>query len=112
MKAIGGHTGAIAQIAKGNANQAGSIAIHTQGLHALSTLVAEAFRANVSEGKTRAKPEIWSDWSGFESKAGDLKAAAAALAAAGDDVAAVGGKLKALFGSCKGCHQDYRKKKQ
>ena len=68
MKAIGGHTGAIAQIAKGNANQAGSIAIHTQGLHALSTLVAEAFRANVSEGKTRAKPEIWSDWSGFESK--------------------------------------------
>lgn len=60
--------------------------------------------------KTRAKPEIWSDWAGFEGKAKALDDAAAVLvtATASNDLEAI----KAAFGevgkSCKACHETYR----
>lgn len=64
-------------------------------------------------GFTRAKPEIWSDMSGFKQANDALGQALGKLANAarsGDEgamKAAVGGVGKA----CKGCHDDYRAKK-
>lgn len=59
---------------------------------------------------TRAKPEIWSDWSGFQAKAGDYAAAAArlqALIAAGDNAAALE-QFAVVRASCQSCHDAYR----
>jgi len=62
-------------------------------------------------GDSRAKPEIWTDRAGFDQAMKDAQAAAAAMAAVTDE-AAYGNALKALGGSCKGCHDKYRLPKQ
>lgn len=62
-------------------------------------------------GETRAKAEIWSDRAGFDKAMKDAQAAATAMAAVtaeADYIAA----MKALGGSCKGCHDKYRLPKQ
>lgn len=59
---------------------------------------------------TRAKPEIWSDWTGFKAKAATLSTAAqtALRAAEADDKAALTTALTAMTDSCKGCHDTYQ----
>lgn len=59
---------------------------------------------------TRAKPEIWTDWSGFQAKASDYSAAAARLQeliAAGDNAAALE-QFAVVRASCQSCHDAYR----
>ena len=113
MKGMAGHGGAIAQIAKGAVDHADALDEHARALVELTKMAPAAFR-NETTGDSRAKAEVWSDWSGFESKAGDLERAAVALAdaaeAGGPDAAK--GKLEALFDACKACHEDYRQKKE
>lgn len=60
--------------------------------------------------KTRAKPEIWSDWAGFEAKAKAFDDAAVALtvAAATNDVAQIKAAMGEVGKSCKACHEAYR----
>ena len=62
-------------------------------------------------GETRAKAEIWTDRAGFDQAMKDAQAAAAAMAAVTDEAAYVPA-MKALGGSCKGCHDKYRLPKQ
>lgn len=60
--------------------------------------------------KTRAKPEIWANWSDFEAKVKGLDDAAGALTAAvaTNDPAAIQAATKAVGGACKACHELYR----
>ncbi|MFT3809106.1 MAG: cytochrome c [Micropepsaceae bacterium] len=60
--------------------------------------------------ETRAKPEIWSDWAGFEARAKALDDAATLLtaAAAANDLGALGEAARQVGAACKACHQDYR----
>lgn len=60
--------------------------------------------------KTRAKPEIWSDWAGFEAKAKGFDDAAAVLtaAAAANDLAAIKAAAGDVGKACKACHEAYR----
>lgn len=62
-------------------------------------------------GDTRAKAEIWSDRAGFDQAMKDAQAAAAAMAAVTEESAFVPA-MKALGGTCKGCHDKYRLPKQ
>lgn len=62
-------------------------------------------------GDSRAKAEIWSDRAGFDKSMKDAQAAAAAMAAVTEE-AGLGPAMKALGGSCKGCHDKYRLPKQ
>lgn len=62
--------------------------------------------------KTHAKPEIWQHPDAFRAKAQDLRAQAlkmAALAGSGD-ADALGAQLRAVGGTCKACHDDFRMK--
>lgn len=114
MKSVGGHTGAIAQIVKGQAPHKAHLANHAQALRDLVAMVPDAFGQKTTGGETRAKPEIWTDASGFKQAADDAAAATKAFAeaaASGDD-GAIGEKLKAVFDGCKGCHKNYREKKE
>ncbi len=88
------------------AKAAGAIADH-------ATNIAPSFPEGSTDHPSEASPRIWTEWNGFEASARALRAHAAALQAdaeKGTDAA------RALFGemarTCKGCHQDYRVKKQ
>ena len=114
MKSLGGHAGAIAQIVKGQSPHKAHLVNHAQALRDLVAMVPDAFGQKTMGGETRAKPEIWTDASGFKKAADDAAAATKAFAeaaASGDD-GAIGEKLKAVFDGCKGCHKDYREKKE
>lgn len=60
--------------------------------------------------KTRAKPEIWTDWAGFEAraKAFDDAAALLATAAASNDLTAIKAAADETGKACKACHESYR----
>jgi cytochrome c556 len=82
---------------------------------------AQAFGDFFPEGtaddeRTTASPKIWEDMAGFDTKLGELQAAAAAaVAASGKDGPADLDAFKAamgpIFGTCKGCHETYRVQK-
>lgn len=59
---------------------------------------------------TKAKPEIWTDWTGFQAKAADYQAATARLrdAIAADDRAAANEAWAATRATCQSCHEAYR----
>jgi cytochrome c556 len=60
--------------------------------------------------QTRALPSIWSDRSGFESRADAFATQAQALLAAaeGSDQAALGRAFEATGGACGACHRPHR----
>lgn len=63
-------------------------------------------------GKTRAKPEIWSNKADFESKLNDLRSEAQKLSevAGSGDQKAIVAQFQATGGACKACHDEYKSK--
>ncbi len=114
MQAIGGHAGAIAQIAYGGVEYKDHLAGHVLALQVLSKQVVPAFQAEVitEDPPTRAKEEIWSRWSEFEQHTNDFQESVAAVAktAEGGDLGALATSLDPLWDTCKGCHKPFRKK--
>lgn len=114
MKKVGGATGAMAKMVKGEMDYDAAAA-----LAALTTIseVAATYGDFFPEGsdtgfETEAAPTIWSDRAGFNEKLAQFKADAdAGVAAAPADLDG----LKAVFGpltkNCGACHEDYRLKK-
>ncbi|MEZ4290211.1 MAG: cytochrome c [Myxococcota bacterium] len=66
------------------------------------------------KARPAAKPEIWTDWTKFQTEIAEYEEAANALAsaAASGDPAKIGPAMKALGGSCGGCHKPFRKPKE
>lgn len=58
---------------------------------------------------SRALDAIWTDWAKFESINKDFEAKAGELAAAASSGGDVGAASKAMFGTCKSCHDAFRK---
>lgn len=62
--------------------------------------------------ETRALPVIWSTYPAISEKAKAMNEATAAMVqAAAVDLASLQGAMKALGGSCGGCHKEYRQSK-
>lgn len=114
MKALGGHMGAIAKVAKGEADYSPAIVDHAKGIEMISHKVVDLFPAGSADAKSRSKPEIWSDWAGFEKVANDFKSATPALvtAAMSGDKGQIGAALGAVGKTCGGCHKPFRKPKE
>lgn len=75
---------------------------------------AKWWGADTQKGETLetwAKPEIWTDAAGFEAAGGAWYTAFTAVKAAADD-AAFKAAFPALGGSCKGCHEKFRRPKE
>ena len=114
MKKVGGATGAMAKMVKGEVDFDAAAA-----LAALTTISEVAgtiggyFPAGSETGmETEAAPAIWTDMDGFTAKLAALKTDAdAGVAAAPADLDG----LKAVFGpltkNCGACHETYRLKK-
>ncbi len=113
MKAIGGHTGAIAGVVKGEVSFTGDVAAHARGIQEMSKLVSKLFPKgtdNKMQEKTRALPAIWEDRAKFDAAVKAFQAASANLVrvAEAGDPAAFGGGLQELGKACGGCHKPFR----
>jgi cytochrome c556 len=111
---IGGNSGPLGQMAQGKMDYNGAEATkRAQNLAFLATMVADAFPDVSKTGDTKAKPEVWTNPTGFAAADKKLVDATAALVTAlkTDNSAA---SLKTAFGAvgqtCKGCHDDFRAK--
>lgn len=102
--------GVIAAIMQGKVEHQSHLRGHAVGLNAASKSVRDIFPANSADGDTRAKAEIWSDPDGFKQAVMDFEQAADGLLSAVDSGGNLGDALKALGGTCKGCHDDFRAK--
>ena len=76
-----------------------------------STRIADLFPEGSTSDASRAKAEIWQDWEAFLASATELSTEADALAvAAGENNAdSVKEHMQKMFGTCKGCHDQFRK---
>lgn len=112
MKAIGGHTGAIASVVKGEVSFGGHVANHARGIQEMSGLVKEIFPAGTGSDKleTRALPAIWAKPDEFKAAITAFEAAAGKLVAAAEsgDQGAIEAGLGELGKSCGGCHKPFR----
>ncbi|SMR81889.1 Cytochrome c556 [Aliiroseovarius halocynthiae] len=110
MKAIGGSMKTLAGMAKGEmafdaakANAAVAT-ISEQGM-----MVPALFEANETDPETEALPAIWENWDDFVKKSDDMVMAAKGVPEIADQ-GAIGAALGQIGGTCKACHDDYRKK--
>lgn len=115
MKEMGKNMGAIAAMLKGEKPWDASVAqASSAAIAAAAKQVPDVFKENTgSEGPTEAKPVIWTNWQGFVDKATALNTETAKLAdiAKGGDQAAVAAQVKAVGGTCGGCHREFREQK-
>lgn len=114
MQSVGGHMGAIGAIMKSKLPYTSNIAVHAQALQMTSTVIEDAFKKEVTEGKTDAKPDIWQDWDKFVAAAkamGDESDKLAEVARTGD-MDALDAQVKALGKACGDCHKPFRKPKE
>jgi len=116
MKAIGGHTGAIAAVVKGEVAFGAHVANHARGIKDMSLIVPDIFPPNSGPkdyADTGALPEIWEQPAKFKEAIAAFQAAAAKFAeiAESGDRQAIAAGLGALGNSCGGCHKPFRQKK-
>lgn len=116
MKAIGGHTGAIASVVKGEVSFGGHVANHARGIKEMSGLVKDIFPAGTGSDslETRALPAIWAKPDDFKAAVAAFEDAAGKLVAAAEsgDQGAVAAGLGDLGKSCGGCHKPFRAEKK
>jgi len=112
MKGHGASMGSIGDVMKYKLpNASAHVAVHAKNISEYSSLIPDAFKKDISAGKTDAKPEVWQNWEDFVAKANAVHVAASELAAAADggDMRAMMPGVKALGDACRGCHNEYRK---
>lgn len=117
MSAIGGHTGAISGVVKGEVSFVGHVEAHARGINEMSKLITQLFPAGTDNGAfkdTRALPAIWEDKGKFEAAAQALQDQSAKLieVAQGGDAAAIGAQLGNVGKACGGCHKPFRAEKK
>jgi cytochrome c556 len=114
MASNGDNMGAIGVILKAHFPSTDHIATHAQSIHAASKLIGDAFKKEITEGKTDAKPDVWQDWDKFVDAAKKLEEESGKLAevAKSGDMAAIVAQVKATGKACGGCHKPFRKPKE
>ncbi|MCK0140899.1 cytochrome c [Aliiroseovarius sp. F20344] len=111
MKAIGGSMKTLSGMAKGEMDfdaakaNAAVATIAEKGM-----MVPALFEANEADPATEALPAIWENWDDFVKKTDNMVMAAKGVSEIADQ-GAIGAALGQIGGTCKACHDDYRKKK-
>lgn len=112
MSVMGTHFGRVAAMANGripfNADAAASNAAIAESM---SKLPWAGFTAGTDAGNTKAKPEIWSDAAKFKTAQDNMQAEMTKLAsiAKGGNIDAIKAAVGATGGTCKACHDNFRK---
>ena len=95
----------------GNALKAGDhspIAAGAEKIQVSAAKITALFPAGSTHPKSRAKPEIWSNWEKFEANAKRLQSDAGTLANVAKNGGDVKGAADTMFEACKSCHDDFR----
>lgn len=113
MKAVGGHMASLAAIAKGDIAAVDHAAAHAEAIADIAKNAGYLFAQPTANDKfkdTKALPDIWSKQGEFNKAASDFAKASASMvdAAKTKDRAKIGEAMKALGGSCGGCHKPFR----
>ncbi len=115
FEALGKHMKATSLIVKGEvAVPAADLTQHATALHLAATSMAAWFPPGTgpdSKVATDALQKVWTDAAGFEAKRADFEAASATLVekAKANDVDGFKAAFKDVGGTCKACHDGYRK---
>lgn len=113
MTALGQSMKAISETLKSGQPIDAETQSHAQTIVEVGDRMLRLFPQGSGGHHSRAKPEIWSDWSGFTAKADAFETAGGDLAkaVADGDRDQVASALKAGGATCGGCHKPYRKPK-
>ena len=110
MNAISGHLTSIFSTLRGPESFAPNRQFHADSIANLAKISVHTFPEGTDSGKTSASSDIWSKPEAFKqamdkfvTKADDL-----AATAGNGDVKALASAAKALGGTCKGCHDDFK----
>jgi cytochrome c556 len=114
MMSNGANMGAIGDILKYKLPFQSNITAHAEEIQRMSILIPDAFKKDVADGKTDAKPEIWKEWDKFTTAANDMGREAAELAkvAQSGNMEAISAQVKKLGDACGACHKPFRKPKE
>jgi len=106
MEGIGKNAKVIGDAMK--SNDFSPVAAAAEKIQADAAKITALFPPGSTHEKSRAKPEIWTDWAKFEEGSKELGLKAGAVAAAAKSNSDVPAAAKAMFGSCKSCHEQFR----
>jgi cytochrome c556 len=110
MKSMGGAAKTLGGMAGGEvAFDAAAAETAKQTLMAAAADIGTKFTTNAEDPASEAKPEIWTNWDAFLTKAKALEDAATALDVASAET--IGAGMGGIGGACKACHTDYRVQK-
>jgi len=109
MGVVGGHMQAMGTILKGQVHL-NDLEFHAKGMANISSIVPKVFPVGSGKGKTEALPAIWEDKAEFKIAMDKFVTAAEDMASASGsgDMGEIGPAIKALGGSCKGCHDSFK----
>lgn len=112
---IGGTFGPIGGILQGRAEyNAADVARRADRIAFLATMAGDAFPEISKDGKTKAKPEVWTDKAGFAKAVKTFEESTSMLAALVKKDNTNSAAFKAAAGkvgeACKGCHDNFRAK--
>lgn len=109
MQSIGGHMVSMGTILKHQVHMR-DLALHADGLAALADIAPGVFPEDSKTAKSKALAAVWDDPEGFRAAMGRFTEAARDMsaAAASGEMSQIGPAIRALGGSCKGCHDDYK----
>lgn len=93
------------------AGQPAAVKVNAQAIALHATRIPDLFPKGSTSETSKAKEEIWQKWDEFVKSAESLRNEADQLAVTATDgkADAVGTQAKKVFGSCKGCHDGFRK---
>jgi cytochrome c556 len=107
------HFGPLGAMVKGKKPFDAAIAkANAEAVAKLSHFPIYGFKTKSVTDKSTALPKIWDDFTGFEGKMGDFQKAAENLSNSTSSVDTMKPAFLAVAKTCKGCHDDYRKKKK
>ena len=115
MKALGGHTWALAALVKEEVPLAADAKGHVAAISALAPIAANVFPANSAKGsvETWSLPAIWEKPDAFKKQMAAMQDATDALAkayAANPNPTALAPAFGTFVKSCKTCHDDFKRK--
>lgn len=87
-----------------------SIAANAEKIAAWFSVMPDYFPEGSLQGKTNARPEIWTNWDKFTAISASANQAALDLAnaAKNGDMDGVNAGFQAVAGTCKTCHQSFK----
>ncbi len=109
MRALGGHTSAMALIVTGEGGKERDLSLHAGAVASLARLVPSLFPEGSDAGRTNALQDIWLEPARFRQQLREFEQGVSDL---GRSVAA-GRKefaraFQGLAAACKGCHDQYK----